>query len=1225
MSRRGKKEKSSEVVSTADAADTPKPGCSFPIVGIGASAGGLDALKELFEAMPSDSGMAFVVIQHLSPTHESRMAEILAKSTALKVVEATDGTTVEPNTVYTNPPGNALSIRQGRLVLADPSKRGHVEAAINHFLLSLAEECGPGAICIILSGSTGTDGPRGVRAVRDAGGMCMAQEPGSAQFPAMPQTVIDNELADFVLRPSQMPASLVSFTQRTQILDADHKEPQRASPAPLEDILKLLRKRTKSDYTLYKHATISRRVERRMGIRQISSMDDYLKLLMEDPNEVTQLSKDMLIGVSSFFRDPDVFEELRNEVIVPLVQSRPNDEPIRAWVAGCASGEEAYTIAMLVLDALTSAGKTCPVKIFATDIEDRALATARTGVYELSMADSVPARLLETFFTKQPQAYKVNKPVRDTVVFSRQNLLSDPPFSKLDLISCRNVLIYLNADAQKKVLSIFGFALNTNGHLLLGKSEGVSGADVFELLSKRAHIYKLTRSSRGVSGHFSALAVNQPISAVDREHPAAEPPSTLAQANLEALLRHFNASVVLIDSESMILYFHGQTEKYLGHPKGVARLNLLTMIGAGNGGGIISAKLRKAISQALQKDEPVRLAQVALPQARTPVANLTVMRLGDRSGGDKLLAVIFEDAQPPPVVSQAATAEEAPLVAQLENEIKALGAELRTNADSYYSATEEIRAANEEMTAMNEELQSANEELESSQEELQSLNEELTTVNSQLNEKVSELTETNDDLTNVMAAIDMATLFLDSELRIRRFTPRATDLFSLLDSDMGRPISNITHRFTDADLTADMNNVIKTLVPLEKELQASDGRWYTLRILPYRTRDNRIAGVVVTFANVNRLKEAESHLLSERNYAELIIETMRHPLLVLDANLHVLTVNRAFSETFQMGEEPLRGRKIYDLGNRQWDIPHLRMLLEEIIPKDSVFDDFRVEHDFQHIGRKVMLISGRRIEAVDKIHPRLLLNIQDITSQESAEANLRDLTERLTRSNTELEQFAYLVSHDLQEPLRMVTAFLDMLGPVLNERLDEKQREKVSFVLDGAQRMQALIRDLLEFSRLGKDGTKRAMVDLATPLDIALQSLRIKIEQSGAKISHDLLPTVMADATQLARLFQNLLGNAIKFRGSEPPAIHIAASSCAEGWKISVRDNGIGIDMQFADRIFKVFERLKVSESYEGTGIGLAICKKIVEHHGGRIWLESEVGKGTTFYFTLPAGTADAR
>jgi two-component system CheB/CheR fusion protein len=1218
MNRRGKKQKSSEAFSTADATDTPKPGCSFPTVGIGASAGGLEALKELFGAMPSDSGMAFIVIQHLSPSHESRMAEILAKSTTMKVVEATDGVTVEPNTVYTNPPGNALSIHQGRLVLADSSKRAHVEAAINHFLVSLAEECGPKAICIILSGSTGTDGPQGVRAVRDAGGMCMAQEPGSAQFPAMPQAAIDTGLVDFVLRPAQMPASLVTFTERTQTLDADHKEAPDASPGPLKDILKLLCKRTNSDYHLYKHGTIRRRIERRMGIRQVSSMADYLKLLLDDPNEVTQLSKDMLIGVSSFFRDPDAFEELRNEVIVPLVQSRANDEPLRAWVAGCAAGEEAYTIAMLLLEALTSADKTCPIKIFATDIDDRALATARTGVYDLSIADTVPARLLETFFTKQPQAYKVNKPVREAVVFSRHNLLSDPPFSKLDLISCRNVLIYLNAEAQKKVLSIFGFALNANGHLLLGKSEGVAGVDWFESFSKMAHIFKVKRANLGVSGQFSLLAVNSPISIVDRAHPAAEPPSTLAQANLDALLRHFDASVVLIDPESTILYFHGQTEKYLGHPKGVARLNLLAMISGRAGGGVISAKVRWAISQALQQGEPVRLVQVALPQARTPVANLTIMRLGDQIGGGKLLAVIFEDAQPPSAASQTATAEEEPLVAQLEAEIKSLGAELRTNADSYFTATEEITAVNEEMTSMNEELQSANEELESSKEELQSLNEELTTVNSQLNEKVGELTETNDDLTNVMGAIDMAVLFLDAQLCIRRFTPRAMDLFSLLDSDEGRPISDITHRFTDVDLAADISNVLKTLAPLEKELQASDGRWYTLRILPYRTRDNRISGVVVTFANVNRLKEAENHLLSERNYAELIVETMRHPLLVLDSDLQVLTSNRAFAETFQMGEEPLRGRKVYDLGNRQWDIPQLRMLLEEVIPKDLTFNDFRVEHDFQHIGRKVMLISGRRIESVDKTHPRILLNIQDITSQESAEANLRDMTENLTRSNTELEQYAYLVSHDLQEPMRMITGFLDLLGPVLNERLDEAQREKVSFVLEGAQRMQALIRDLLEFSRVGKESTKRAMVELAVPLDIAMQSLRIKIEQSGAKISHDLLPTVNADASQLARLFQNLIGNAIKFRREIPPEIHISASSCKEGWKVSVRDNGIGIDMQFADRIFKVFERLKVSEAHEGTGIGLAICKKIVEQHGGRIWLESEVGKGTTFFFTIP-------
>jgi len=731
-----------------------------PVVGIGASAGGLDALKEFFGAMPADSGMAFVVVQHLDPAHESRMAEILSRSTAMKVVQAEDGMPIEPNTVYTNPAGRTLSVRQGRLALSGSTKGGHVETAIDHFLNSLAEDQGPAAVCIILSGSSGLDGPQGVRAVRAAGGMCMAQEPGTAQFPAMPQAAIDTGLVDYVLQPSDMPAALVDFAQHQEMFAASCEEPaSKAAPSDIDAILKLLRTRTNSDYSHYKRTTVFRRIQRRMGLRQIEGTADYVKLLQTDTAELAQLAKDMLIGVSSFFRDAEVFDALRTEIVVPLIAARKDDQPLRAWVAGCATGEEAYSISMLLLEERAAADKSFPVQVFATDVDEHALETARAGTYPLEIANHVSPDRLERFFTVDDRGYHVEKQLRDTVIFSRHNLLADPPFSKLDLISCRNVLIYLELAAQKKVLSVFSFALNTGGCLMLGKSEGVAGMEhLFDPVAKQDRIFRLVKSNRRAAGEFPLYAVGQQVARPARPRTAGDA-SMLPRANLDALLRHFDASVALMDVEGKILYFHGRTEKFLGHPEGPASLNILDMTG-----GALSAKLRRAIKSALQQEEPVRLAQVSMPQEGSPLANLTVLRVGEQAEGGSLLAVVFEDALPQrrPPTAHTVAPEDEPLVAQLEAEVKDLRAELRSNVEGYDAATEELKAANEEVMSMNEELQSANEELEASKEELQSVNEELTTVNAQLNDKVGELTDTNNDLANLLKATEIATIFLDA-------------------------------------------------------------------------------------------------------------------------------------------------------------------------------------------------------------------------------------------------------------------------------------------------------------------------------------------------------------------------------------------------------------------------------------------------------------------------------
>ncbi len=1194
------------------------------VIGIGASAGGLNALKDIFDAMPADSGMAFVVVQHLAPDHESRMAEILAKSTAMRVMQAEDGLAVEPNTIYTNPPGRALCIRQNRLVLGDPTLGAHVETAIDHFLDSLAQDQGPRAVCIILSGSSGMDGPRGVRAIRDAGGICLVQDPASAQFPAMPEAIIDAGLADRVLPPADMPESLLEFVQHPQTLAADGDEaPGEDASAQLDAILKLLRTRTSTDYGHYKRMTVLRRIQRRMGLRQIPDMAGYLKLLDTDPAELAQLAKDMLISVSSFFRDPEVFETLEAEVLVPLMADKANDAPLRAWVAGCATGEEAYSIAMLLLEARSAADKACPVQVFATDIDEQALETARAGAYPLEIAHHVSPERLERFFTRRSQDYLVAKHLRDAVTFSRHNLLADPPFSKLDLVSCRNVLIYFQPAAQKKVLSVFSFALNVGGCLLLGNSEGVAGMDnLFDPVSKKDRIYRLTQSNRRAASEFPVYA-----GAPQAARPQSERPQTdgaeLRQANLEAILRHFDAGVVLIDAEGKILHFHGHTEKYLGHSKGLATLNILDMTT-----GTLSATLRRAIGKATSQAGPVSLAGVPLPGERAAMANLTVTRIAERARGGSLLAVIFEDAQPRRASRPAQDAAEAeePLVAQLEEEVKGLRAQLRTNAEGYDAASEDLRTANEEVMSMNEELQSANEELEASKEEQQSLNEELTAVNAQLNDKVGELTDTNNDLANLLRATDIATIFLDEQLRIRRFTPRTTELLNLIESDLGRPVGHITQNFTGGDLAADAETVLKTLSPVEKEVQARNGRWYTARVLPYRTLDNRIAGAVVTFSDVSRLKDTESRLRNEKNYTQSIVDTIHNPLLVLDDELRVLSANPVFCRMFKVQPDEIAGAKLYDLGNGQWDIPELRSVLHEVADLGQPLDDFEVRHEFPELGLRVMMLNARRVERVETHPHRILLAIEDITQQEEYREELRAVNQTLEQRVTERTALAERRADQLRnlasELARSEQRERERLARVLHDNL-QQLLVAAKFQLDVVRplgvnpRSQNAINVMEDLLQQSLQASRTLTVELSPTilyeggLEAALPWLARQMEsRHGLTVRTDIKTTAAQDEAGITFLLfssvRELLLNVAKHAKVDSADVLLERVD-DDRVRVVVSDEGEGFDPADLQ-----------AGSDEATGLGLFSLQQRLEHIGGQCAIESAPGRGTRVTLTAP-------
>jgi two-component system CheB/CheR fusion protein len=1102
-------------------------GACPPVVGIGASAGGLETLKEFFEAMPADGGMAFVVIQHLDPDYKSQMAELLASHTAMKVVMAEDGLQVEPNAVYLIPPNKYLSIHECALHLT-PARRDGIRMPIDFFFRSAAEELQDSAAGVILSG-TGSDGVLGVRAIRAAGGIVVVQDPTTAQFDAMPRNAIATGMADFVLPVQQMPKALLFF--RRQYHAREEGEPGDAAGERQEDvaeILNLLLRQCYSDFRGYKRSTIMRRIARRMGINQVTGLSDYLRLLRQDSEELNKLSKEMLIGVTGFFRDPEAFEELRKVAIAPIAHSRDENLPVRVWVPGCATGEEAYSVAMLVLEELRAIQKGCPLQVFASDIDEEALAVARAGIYPMSIGADISPERLERFFVRHEDGYQVAKAVRDCLVFTSHNLIAAPPFSRLDLISCRNVLIYLEPGVQEEVISLFGFALNRGGVLFLGRSESTANhSEFFEPISKRWRIYRRTGHPHRPAAGFPAVAGRQlPFAIADSPQTGERLPS-LAVLPPQLLLEHFSAGLVLIDTRGAILYFYGQTGRYLDHPTGEADLNLFSMAG-----GRLSRRLRPAVRQALENDAPIMIEGVTMETGNgSLVANVTVRPFVRPGGSDRLLAVVFEEALTavPARAADSAEAENSKgvqLVEQLETELKAARAELQATTEEFETANEELRAAAEEAVSMNEELQSANQELEASREEVQSVNEELTTLNTQLSERMEELTATNNDLSNLIGSTDIATIFLDRELRIRRFTPKATELFNLIGSDVSRPIGQVSPRSRGVTLADEAQKVLENMATVERELRTDDNRWYLMRVLPYLTLGNRIDGVVATFSEISELKRAEESLQDALVYAEGIVETVRDPLLVLDAQLRVVSANRAFYRTFQARPEDTQGVLVYEMANHQWDIPSLRHLLEQVIPENAQFQDFEVEHEFPGMGMRTMLLNGGRIDQAGGRRALILLAIVDVTEKLDRQKRLVEAERARAQA---AEGIAAEVTHRMKNNLAILSGLLDMQsrGQAGVEAAAMGLRDAISRVsslsavhdqLYGTRSEKVEVKDLLR--RLGDQITA----------GLAPRTADLTVSGSAAHVSSKV-------GTALAIVVSELITNAIKHGGPEGDGI----------------------------------------------------------------------------------------
>lgn len=995
----------------------------FPIVGMGGSAGGLQAFQEVLSNLPIDTGMGFVLVSHLDPTQESLLASILSRSTTMPTAEVEDGVVVEPNHVYVLPPNAGVVLKDGALRLVPRDGLRH--ECIDYFLTTLAEERGNCAVAVILSG-TAADGAEGCRAVKAAGGITFAQDEGSAKFSQMPRNAVATGCIDLVATPRGIAEELVAVSKcsyvRRPTLEPDQEEVEdEAEDGPLQVLFRMLRGGTGIDFARYKQNTVRRRIARRMAVRRLERLEDYVRYLEDHPPELGALHDELLINVTAFFRDPELFKTLAERVFPALTEGRAQDEPLRVWVAGCSTGEEAYSIAIAFLEFVQQRHLTLSMQMFATDVSERAIARARAGVYGDGIRASVSERRLRRYFTRSSTgAFQVAPQVRDLCVFARHDVTRDPPFSRLDLVSCRNVLIYMDSSLQRRVLPMFHYALRPKGFLALGSSESADRFPaLFAPVENGYHLFaKVPGGGRPELGPAGAERAPHPHGAagkksLDNKHDDLRPSSDVdvAREADRLLLTTYVPTGIVVDERGHIVHFRGDTSRYLKVPSGPASFRLTSMVREE-----LFLPLEGALREARERDQPVRRERVVMRGANgEPLdVNLEVIPLRGQDGPSGHLVVVFEGARE-------ATASDATPRAP-DDELTRMRAELEASRrhqaaviEKLEGMNEELRSANEEVLSSNEELQSANEELETAKEELQSGNEELNTINDELQSRNGELAQVAGDLQNLVAGIDIAIAIVDSSLRLRRFTPATARLLHVIPSDVGRPITDFKLDLDLPSLEPMIRQVMTTLETTDTEVRDADHRWYSMRMRPYRTPDDRIDGVVIVWLDIEAMKQGLHAVKHAQALTEGIVETVRDPLLVLDGALRVQRANQAFYETFGETHATTEGRDLHELLGGRLEAPGLRALLKGVAADGVAFSDFEVDRTFERLGRRITLLHARLLRKGGDREPLVLLALEDVTSRRVRERfskSLEGLSRELDYAAT-LENVTRLVVDSL--------------------------------------------------------------------------------------------------------------------------------------------------------------------------------------------------------------------
>ena len=1245
---------------------------AMPMVGLGGSAGSIQGLISFFQAMPADSGMAFVVILHLSPEHDSTLPALLQRVTSMPTYQVLGSVKVKPNCVYVIPPGKALAAANGTLQVSDlQSERGR-RVAVDLFFRTLADTHGPNSAAIVLSGAD-SDGALGIKRIKERGGLTIAQEPDEAEHSSMPRAAIQTGMVDWVLRVEQMPGRLLDYYRiagRLKLPPEDGPPPEAPavaapseSEAALREVLRFLHTRTGRDFSYYKRATILRRISRRMQVNGIDDLPAYLDHLRTHPGEAGALLQDLLISVTNFFRDREAFDGLALYVPELFRDKGPND-CVRAWVPACASGEEAYSIAMLLAEHARTMDAPPTIQVFATDLDEQAIAAARSGAYSFTISTDVSEERLRRFFVTDHRGYRVRQELRETVLFACHDLLRDSPFSRMNLVSCRNLLIYLNREAQSRVFETFAFALWPTGQLFLGSSESIDeGGSLFAVLDKKHRIYRHRSTARPVfpipSGHgllaralqlqdqlrgkpgfanpshFNRLTGLAPLRLGDPETGGIAP----SEIHLK-LIERISPPSLVVNAEHDIVHLSESAGRFLQFGAGELKRNLLALVIPG-----LRIELRVALFEAAQTHGPVDVYRVPVEiRGEAQTINIRVRPAVDLA--PEFMLVIFEAAP------QAEEGAGAPVVLRpdaesvtrhLDREMDAMKIQLRETVEQYEGSTEELKASNEELQAMNEELRSATEELETSREELQSINEELTTVNQELKSKVDELSHANSDLYNLMISTAIPTIFLDRELRIMRYTPSAVGIFNLIPTDLGRPLTDLKHRLRYPALDADARTVLTRLSPITCEvIDESDGHCFLTRLLPYRTMEDRVAGVVLTMVDISESKRSASALrLSEAEVAagesrfRALVSQAKAGIVQMDTARRFTYVNDLFCELTGRTRADLLGRSVRDITHSE-DFARNQPLFEKLLATGQPFDieNRLIRPDGSHVWvlKSVAPIfdDSQAVVGISTIVTDINERKRAMEEVETSRAELWNALMENERVRAQLEaagkakdHFLAVLSHELRTPLTPVL----MATRILERRLDlpEELRESLEMIRRNVQIEARFIDDLLDVTRIerGKLEILSEPVNLHQVLRQAIAIAEGEVEEKRQKLTVELQAErfeVTGDGTRLEQVMWNLLKNGSKF---SPEEGEIRVKTWNEEGRVLVAfsDDGIGIDPGALLLIFDPFrqENLDVTRRYGGLGLGLAIAKATVEAHDGTLRAES-AGRnaGATFIMSLP-------
>jgi two-component system CheB/CheR fusion protein len=1202
----------------------------FPIVALGASAGGLEAFTQLLRVLPADTGMAFVLIQHLDPTHASMLVDILARATVMPIAEATNHMEVTANHIYVIPPGVTMGIAGGMLQLSPRTEGRGQHRPIDHFLRSLAEEQGHRSIGVILSG-TATDGTLGLQAIKAEGGITFAQD-DTAQHKSMPHSAVSAGCVDFVLPPDRI-AQEIARISRHPFVAPDGEERLPEEPA-LGGVVEQLRIATGVDFASYKRNTLYRRIIRRAVLHKLEGLTDYARFLQGNPGEVDALYQDVLINVTSFFRNPEAFEVLKSTVFPRLTKDRSRHDPVRIWSIGCSTGEEAYSLAIAFVEFTEAARVPVPLQVFATDLNGAGVDKARVGLYPKTIAQEVSAERLRRFFVETDGSYRISKSIRDTSVFARHNVLADPPFSRIDLISCRNLLIYLEPTLQDKVMGVMQYALKPHGFLWLGSSENLgSYRDLFDVKDAKHKIYsKRPGPSRVAPNVFPAQAAMASGSDAQRRR---EVGAAGADAQREAdriLLTRYVPASVLISADLEVLQFRGDTGLFLAPSPGKASLNLLKMLREG-----LLVGVRGALHKAMRQEAPVREEGLRVRSNggyRHVDVHVIPIRRNVAEAGPYFL-VLFEDvaaekgrhgrpeasdrrkagvADPTPGTERETTERE---TARLMQELAATREYLQSVIEQQEVANEELQSSNEEVQSANEELQSINEELETSKEEIESSNEELATVNEELQNRNLELSQSNNDFVNLLASVHLAIVMLGPDLRIRKFTPLAEKMFNLIAADVGRPITDIQLGVGVPNLTQLMIEVVETVSVKELEVRDKDGRWHILRLRPYRTLDNKIDGVLVVLIDVDALKRDQE---IRRRQSELLEQT-EEPIFMWELGGGITYWNRGAEETYGFTRTQAMGRTSYELLATSPAAP---------VYLDGLRREGHWKGELTHVrrdGQPVTVESRMVMERHEDRSPLVFQTDHVITERKRMEETLRQRAEELLAADQSKDLFLAMLAHELRNPLAPLSNALEILRqPGAPPAMFDRAREAMSHQI---QNLSRLVDDLLDVSRMtqGRIELRKEPVDLLTIIERTVETSRHHLEERGQALNLS-LPTegiyLEADVFRLEQILGNLLSNASKFtaRGGQIWLTVEGPSASPGHVVIRVRDSGIGIAPEQLSRVFNLFVQVDSSLNRKagGLGIGLTLVRYLVELHGGSVEAYSPgLGKGSEFMVRLPA------